>query len=210
VKLKDAHPIVADILLYRELQKLLSTYIDNLPQLVTEDGRLHTTLNQAGTTTGRIRSPGWLDLVLVKYANESNHLTALAVTKLDVLSGQKKIESRWYLSKHKPWNGVKEGETVYFKDSGGPVRIKAEVSRVMQFADLTPKRVKELLDEYGEEDGIEKSKTAEFFERFKNKKYCLLVSLKNPQEVEPFEIDKTGFGAMAAWITIDDISKIRK
>ena len=55
-KLKDAHPIVADILLYRELQKLLSTYIDNLPQLVTEDGRLHTTLNQAGTTTGRMSS----------------------------------------------------------------------------------------------------------------------------------------------------------
>lgn len=56
VKLKDSHPIVADILLYRELQKLLSTYIDNLPELVGEDGRLHTTLNQAGTTTGRMSS----------------------------------------------------------------------------------------------------------------------------------------------------------
>ncbi|MDO8603874.1 MAG: DNA polymerase [bacterium] len=56
MKLKDAHPIIADILLYRELQKLLSTYIDNLPELVGEDGRLHTTLNQAGTTTGRMSS----------------------------------------------------------------------------------------------------------------------------------------------------------
>jgi DNA polymerase-1 len=56
VKMKDAHPIIQDILLYRELQKLLSTYIDNLPQLVGEDGRLHTTLNQAGTTTGRMSS----------------------------------------------------------------------------------------------------------------------------------------------------------
>ncbi len=56
VKLKDVHPIISDILLYRELQKLLSTYIDNLPQLVGEDGRLHTTLNQAGTTTGRMSS----------------------------------------------------------------------------------------------------------------------------------------------------------
>jgi len=56
VKLRDVHPIIADILLYRELQKLLSTYIDNLPQLVAEDGRLHTTLNQAGTTTGRMSS----------------------------------------------------------------------------------------------------------------------------------------------------------
>ncbi len=56
VKLKGAHPIIEDILHYRELQKLLSTYIDNLPNLVGEDGRLHTTLNQTGTTTGRMSS----------------------------------------------------------------------------------------------------------------------------------------------------------
>ena len=55
-KLKDLHPVIAEILSYRELQKLLSTYIDNLPRLVAEDGRLHTTLNQAGTTTGRMSS----------------------------------------------------------------------------------------------------------------------------------------------------------
>lgn len=55
-KLKDLHPVIGEILSYRELQKLLSTYIDNLPRLVGEDGRLHTTLNQAGTTTGRMSS----------------------------------------------------------------------------------------------------------------------------------------------------------
>lgn len=56
VKLRDAHPIIADILAYREIQKLLSTYIDNIPTMVDESGRLHTTLNQAGTTTGRMSS----------------------------------------------------------------------------------------------------------------------------------------------------------
>ncbi len=56
LKLKTVHPIIEDILLYRELQKLLSTYIDNLPHSIGEDGRLHTTLNQAGTTTGRMSS----------------------------------------------------------------------------------------------------------------------------------------------------------
>lgn len=55
-KLRTIHPIIEDILLYRELQKLLSTYIDNFPQLIGKDGRLHTTLNQAGTTTGRMSS----------------------------------------------------------------------------------------------------------------------------------------------------------
>jgi len=126
-----------------------------------------------------------------------------------ILDGRKKIESRWYSVKYKPWDGIKEGETVYFKNAGEPVRIKAEVGKVTQFADLTPKRVREILDEYGKDDGIEPEKIPEFFERFKDKKYCMLIFLKNPVVIEPFEIDKTGFGAMSAWITVDSISKIR-
>mgnify|MGYP006275608117 CR=1 FL=1 len=55
-KLKGEHPIIAEILRYRELQKLLSTYIDTLPELVGADGRLRTTFLQTGTTTGRLAS----------------------------------------------------------------------------------------------------------------------------------------------------------
>jgi DNA polymerase-1 len=55
-KLRDAHPIIEEILKYRELQKLLTTYIDNIPEMVAEDGRLHTTFIQTGTTTGRMSS----------------------------------------------------------------------------------------------------------------------------------------------------------
>jgi DNA polymerase-1 len=55
-KLADQHPIIAEILEYRELSKLLSTYIDTLPTLVGEDGRIHTYFQQAGTTTGRFSS----------------------------------------------------------------------------------------------------------------------------------------------------------
>ena len=55
-KMKDLHPVIAEILSYRELQKLLSTYIDNIPKMVGEDGRLHARFLQAGTTTGRMSS----------------------------------------------------------------------------------------------------------------------------------------------------------
>ena len=152
----------------------------------------------------------------LKSAMASKNMEHLAIMRKSwgltqkILNGQKKIESRWYSVKYKPWNSIKEGETVYFKDSGEPVKIKAEVEKVMQFTDLIPKRVKEILDEYGSGDGLEKEKISEFFERFKDKKYCMLIFLKNPQKVKPFEIDKTGFGAMSAWITIDDISRIKK
>lgn len=55
-KLAQEHEIVAHVIAYRELQKLLSTYVDNIPAMVDRDGRLHTTLNQTGTTTGRMSS----------------------------------------------------------------------------------------------------------------------------------------------------------
>ncbi len=56
LKLKDLHPIIPEILKYRGLQKLLSTYIDALPRFVEADGRIHPVFLQAGTTTGRMAS----------------------------------------------------------------------------------------------------------------------------------------------------------
>jgi DNA polymerase-1 len=55
-KLKDEYPIAKEILKYRELQKLLSTYIDTLPSYVSGDGRLRANFIQTGTTTGRFAS----------------------------------------------------------------------------------------------------------------------------------------------------------
>jgi DNA polymerase-1 len=55
-KLKEAHPIISDILEYREIKKLLSTYIENLPPLLDAEHRLHAEFLQTGTTTGRMSS----------------------------------------------------------------------------------------------------------------------------------------------------------
>jgi DNA polymerase-1 len=54
--LAESYPIAARILEYRELTKLKSTYIDALPRLLGEDGRLHTTFNQTVAATGRLSS----------------------------------------------------------------------------------------------------------------------------------------------------------
>lgn len=56
-KLKGVHPIIEDIVQYRELAKLKNTYLDTLPDLVDKKtGRLHTTFDQLGTVTGRLSS----------------------------------------------------------------------------------------------------------------------------------------------------------
>ncbi|KND46696.1 MAG: DNA polymerase I [Parcubacteria bacterium C7867-006] len=55
-KLKDEHPIAGLILEYRELAKLLGTYIDIIPKLVDTNNRLHSEFLQAGSATGRMAS----------------------------------------------------------------------------------------------------------------------------------------------------------
>ena len=56
-KLRPKHPIIGKLLEYRGLKKLLSTYIDALPELIhPETGKIHTSFNQAVTSTGRLSS----------------------------------------------------------------------------------------------------------------------------------------------------------
>jgi len=55
-KLRGQHPIIELIERYRELTKLISTYIEALPKLMATDGRIHTTFNQDITSTGRLSS----------------------------------------------------------------------------------------------------------------------------------------------------------
>jgi len=55
--LAPKHPIVAEVMEYREASKLLSTYIDALPNSISPaDGRIHTTFYQLATSTGRLNS----------------------------------------------------------------------------------------------------------------------------------------------------------
>ena len=55
-KLRRYHPIIDDILEYRQMSKLKGTYVDGLLKVVGGDGRLHTTFKQTGTATGRLSS----------------------------------------------------------------------------------------------------------------------------------------------------------
>ena len=55
-KLAGEHPIIASILEYRACTKLKSTYVDKLPTLIDDQGRVHTTYAQAFTETGRLSS----------------------------------------------------------------------------------------------------------------------------------------------------------
>lgn len=54
--IKNEHPIISKILEYRKYAKIISTYVDGLIPFIHSDGKVHSTFNQALTTTGRLSS----------------------------------------------------------------------------------------------------------------------------------------------------------
>jgi ASC-1-like (ASCH) protein len=126
-----------------------------------------------------------------------------------ILSGKKTIESRWYRNMSRPWGMVAAGDTIYFKDTGEAVTAKATIDKVLSFENLTPQAVHELLEKYHTQDGIPTNQIEYYYELFRSKRYCLLMFLKDAVAVEPFEVSKTGFGTMAAWLCAETIEELK-
>jgi len=123
-----------------------------------------------------------------------------------IVSGEKTIESRWYKTKRTPWNIVKAGDIIYLKNSGEPITAKAEVEKVIQYEMKDISEIRKIIKLYGKEICIVNTKP----ETWKNiPKYCILMFLKNPTQVQPFTINKKGFGNAAAWISIHNIADIK-
>ncbi|OGM08951.1 hypothetical protein A2Z67_06500 [Candidatus Woesebacteria bacterium RBG_13_36_22] len=127
-----------------------------------------------------------------------------------ILSKEKTIESRWYKKRSTPWGKIKKGDTIYFKNSGEPVTVKVKVNKVKEFEDLTPKKIKEILPTYYRFLGVSDRGILDFYNLVKDKKYCILIFLKNVEKLEKtYDIRKSGFGMMASWISVEDIEKIK-
>ena len=124
-----------------------------------------------------------------------------------ILSGEKTIESRWYQTKRLPWNRVRKGDTIFFKNSGQKVSAKVRVLKVLQFKISSLGDISPILKKYANEICLVNPNPREWS---KLPKYCILMKLANPKEIKPFEISKRGFSAPTAWLTVSDISKIKK
>jgi len=129
----------------------------------------------------------------------------------DILSGRKTIESRWYVNKVAPWDKIFAGDTVYFKESGHPVTTKARVSKVLQYDNLNPEKVAEIITKYGKRIAPNLLEE-EFFiwvQGRSDKRYCILIFLQDVVKVLPFRVDKKGFSSASAWLVVRNINSIQ-
>lgn len=127
-----------------------------------------------------------------------------------ILSKEKTIETRWYLHRRDPWNKIMQGDIVYFKDAGCPVTAKAIVEKVLQYDHYSQEQLKDIIAKYGGKGQIYFEDTIEEeFEWAKDKNYAILIFLKNPEPVKPFDINKQGYGNACAWLCVENIEKIK-
>ncbi|MBX4189477.1 hypothetical protein KW785_02680, partial [Candidatus Parcubacteria bacterium] len=108
-------------------------------------------------------------------------------------------------TKRAPWDGIKKEEIIYFKNSGEPVIAEARVARVMQFQFKNIGEVRKVVKKYGKQIALvnRNPKTWDSLPR-----YAVLIWLKRAEAVKPFNIDKTGFGSAAAWLTAKNFKKV--
>jgi ASC-1-like (ASCH) protein len=124
-----------------------------------------------------------------------------------ILEGEKSVESRWYKSKTVPWDRIHKGDTIYFKDSGEPVTIKARVTKVEQFEINSNAEALKILERVNNTFGIRTKKPLHQY--YRNKRYVIFIHFDSVKKIKPFYIDKSGYGVMAAWITAPNIEKIK-
>lgn len=125
-----------------------------------------------------------------------------------IISGEKKVESRWYKSKIVPWDRIRKGDSLYFKDSGELVTLKSKVIKVIQYEARNNQHALEIFKKHAFDLGL-KNPPTEISQYIKNKKYAIFVFFDSVEKIKPFKIDKSGFGLMAAWITVGDIRTIK-
>lgn len=116
--------------------------------------------HEVGTTSGRTRDPGWLDLVAIKYAANVNQINQLAITKLDVLSGFKKIKLCIGYKRDGKEVWYKSGDSKELEQSAPVYKTlpgwDEDLSKIRNLADL-PKNAKACIKEIENNIGVKVS-----------------------------------------------------
>lgn len=126
-----------------------------------------------------------------------------------IVSGGKTCEARWYKTKRAPWEVAHKGDHIYFKNGSEPVTVMAIVSKVYQYEVKGNTHALEIMKKHVLPDLGTNKISEDILKYISNKNYAMFLYFYNVKKIKPFEIDKSGFGSMAAWITIDDVNNIR-
>ena len=114
-----------------------------------------------------------------------------------ILNGEKTIESRWLKRRVAPYDHIRVGDIIYFKQASGPIVATAHAAEVWQFADLTPQQVDAILEQFGDELQLD----PDFADRARDQRYAVLIRLADVQQLsEPLFFRQRG---RSGWVVLD-------
>ncbi len=124
------------------------------------------------------------------------HLVILKKLYLDkILNGSKHVELRLTRTKCPPFDSVKVGDTLFLKQSSGPVCAIARAGSVKQFSNLTPSKIADLKTEYNHLIGGAK----DYWKLKSDSRFATLIWLKNIKTIKPVRIYKKDW---RAWVVL--------
>lgn len=117
-----------------------------------------------------------------------------------ILSGEKKIESRFSKNQIAPFNKICAGDKVYMKVAGKEVTAMYEVEKVLSFENLSIADIKSIYNLYGKDICAE----LEYWELKKHSKYATLIYIREPRKIAPFKINKRDRSAFKSVNSVKD------
>lgn len=122
-------------------------------------------------------------------------------------SGKKTMIIRGAMGRKLPYGQINEGDVLYFFENKGDglVKGKAVVDHVFNSEKLTKEQSVEIVEQNQEQlqldTGLKK--------RFAGKRYLVLITIKNFEEIEAFKIDRSEYGNMDDWLPVENINEVK-
>lgn len=140
----------------------------------------------------------------------SDHVVFLdtAAKELDkIIAGNKTAILRGAMGRKMPYGRVFPDDTLYFIQNNGEalVRAKATVKAVFNSPKLSQEGSSKMLEENSDKLNLEPKQ----FNRFKGKRYLVVVEISNPEILSPFPVDKSNYGNMDDWLPVGNIENVK-
>ncbi len=179
-ELSAAHPIIPLFLQYRQLFKLVSTYVDALPKSIAKDGRIHSTFNVEGAATGRLSSQNPnLQNIPVRGQTGGDIRRAFIAPKGKVLLGADYSQVELRILAHVSGDenlikAFKDGLDIHVATASKIFNIPLDqvskeqrlIGKTMNFATLYGQGPRALSKQLGIEYALAKEYISEYFEQF--------------------------------------------
>ena len=135
------------------------------------------------------------------------YLDAKAAELENLKNGGKDMIIRGAMGRKLPYGRVEKGDVLYFigNKGDGLVKAKAVVAEVFLSDKMTREESVALVEEHQERLKLDKG----LLKRFSGKRYIVLLTVTDFSELEPFKIDRSGYGNMDDWLPVDDIESVK-